>query len=103
MISYKIVYSETAINDLRNLADYIIYTCKAPLTSKEYAQGIVKTINGLSSIADSLPLYNRKSLTQYGFNVRRINYKKIIIIYTIHGNIVLIQRIISGSLIAEIE
>ena len=103
MIRYEIVYSETAINDLLNLANYIIYSCKAPNTSKEYAQSIVKTINDLSHLAESLLLYNRKPFIQYGFNVRRINYKKIIIIYTVHENLVLIQRIISGSLISEIE
>ncbi len=81
MIKYKIIYSDSAINDLQNLAEYIVYTCKAPVISKEYAQGIIKTINSLSNVAESLPLYNRKSFIQYGFNVRRINYKKMSIIY----------------------
>lgn len=34
----KIVYSEKAIDDLKNLANYIIYTCKVPKTSSEYAK-----------------------------------------------------------------
>jgi len=99
MRKYKIVYSDQAISDLQSLAEYIIFTCKAPKTSKEYAEGIVKTINSLSFSADSVALYNRKSLSKYGYNTRRINYKKMAIIYTIHGNTVLIQRIVSGTII----
>ena len=60
-------------------------------------------IKSLTYSPDSFPLYTRKSSIQYGFIVRRIIYKKMIIIYTIHGNIVLIQRILSGSLIIDNE
>jgi len=101
MKNYEIVYSEEAIDDLMNLANYIIYTCKAPRTSSIYAKNIVNTINNLAYIADSIPLYNRKSFFQYGNSVRRINYKKMAILFTIFGNKVIIQRIIPGALFME--
>lgn len=102
-MKYKIVYSETAKEDIMKLADFISFSCKAPMTSKVYMKDLFEKIKSLSHLADSYPLYNRKSLIQYGFNVRRVNYKKMSIIYTVHGNIVLIQRILSGSLIADLE
>jgi len=102
-MKFRIVYSEAAKEDIMELTDFISFSCKAPKTSKDYMKALFNKIKSLSDSADSFPLYNRKSFIQYGFNVRRINYKKIIIIYTLHGNLVLIHRIISGSLIAEIE
>jgi len=101
MKNYEIVYSEKAIDDLNNLANYIIYTCKAPITSSLYAKNIINTINNLAYIAESIPLYNRKSLLQYGNSVRRINYKKMAIIYSVSGNFVIIQHIIPGALFTE--
>jgi plasmid stabilization system protein ParE len=101
MKNYEIVYSKKAIDDLNNLANYIIYTCKAPKTSSVYAKSIIHSINNLAYVAESIPLYNRKSLSQYGNSVRRINYKKMAIIYTISGNIVIIQRILPGALFTE--
>ena len=38
----------------------------------------------------------------YGTNARRINYKKMAIIYTVHDNIVYIHRIIPASLITSL-
>jgi len=102
MKKYEIVYSENAIDDLKNLAKYIIYTCKSPQTSRVYAQCIINTINGLAYSAESIPLYKRKALSHYGNSVRRINYKKMAIIYTISGNLVVIQRIIPGALFTEL-
>jgi len=102
-MNYKIVYSEVAKDDIMDITNYITYTCKAPKTSKEYMKKLFNKIRSLTYSPDSYPLYNRKLSIQYGFIVRRIIYKKLIVIYTIHGNVVLIQRILSGSLIKENE
>jgi plasmid stabilization system protein ParE len=99
----KIVYSQVAKDDIMDIANYISITCKAPKTSKEYMKKLFNKIKSLTYSPDSYPLYNRKLSIQYGFIVRRIIYKKMTIIYTIHGNVVLIQRILSGSLITETE
>jgi plasmid stabilization system protein ParE len=99
MNKFTIIYSKTSKSDIDDLANYITDQCKAPKTAAEYTQGIFKKINSLKNSADSYALYNRKSLQQYGWDLRRINYKKMAIIYTIHGNTVLIRRIIPGSMI----
>lgn len=102
-MKYKIVYSETAKVDVMDIANYITYTCKAPKTAKEYMKKLFDKIKSLIHSPDSYPLYSRKLSSQYGLYVRRIIYKKLTIVYTIHGNVVLIQRILSGSLITESE
>jgi len=102
-MKFNIVYSEAAKEDIMDLTDFISITCKAPKTSKEFMKGLFNRIKSLAHSADSYPLYNRKSFIQYGFNVRRINHKKMIIIYTIHGDIVLIQRVISSGLVLDVE
>lgn len=101
MRKYEITYSQKAIEDLQILSEYIFHTCSAPQTARIYAQNIVDLINSLKNSAESYPLFNRRSFLKYGYNVRRINYKKMAIIYTIHGKTVLIHRIISGAVLSE--
>lgn len=96
---YTVKLSDNADQDIDNLSDAIIYTYQAPNTAFKYVQGLLNAIQSLSKNPESPPIQTRTSLQQYGANVRRINYKKMAIIYTVHGNIVYIHRIIAGSMI----
>jgi len=40
-------------------------------------------------------------LLKYGFFVRRINYKKMAILYTVYEDTVLIHRVVAGSMITD--
>jgi hypothetical protein len=40
--------------------------------------------------------------SRFGNEVRRVNHKKMSIIYTIHGNIVYIHRIVTGSVVSAL-
>jgi hypothetical protein len=100
-MKFQILYSEVAKEDIRDLTNYIVTTCKAPLTSTVYMKGLFKTINGLQKSADAHPISTGKFSKRYGWNARRINHKKMAIIYTIHDHSVLINRIISGALVFE--
>jgi len=99
---YTIRTSKQAHIDIENLHFYIVETCKSPITSKRYIEGIIYKITSLSHSAESHPITSLKSILQYGYNARRINYKKMAIIYTVHQNMVLIRRIIPGSLISKL-
>lgn len=99
MKKYNVYISKEARDDLKSLADYIADVLKAPLTSENYTNGLINELFSLSKYAEAIPLSNRQSIMKYGTNVRRINYKKHAIIYTVQGNTVLIRRIILGSLI----
>lgn len=101
MTKYKIDLSEQAVCDIDDFIDYIIFAYKAPITAKRQYDGLFKTIKSLSLNAESLPIIRKTNFQQFGFNVRRINHKKMTIIYTIHFDIVYIHRIVAQSLIKD--
>ena len=102
MKTYIVRISNEAYSDIENLQFIIAEKYRSPITAKRYVVGIINQLNSLSYSADSFPISTLKSFSQYGNNVRRINYKKMAIIYTISGNLVIIQRIIPGALFTEI-
>lgn len=99
MVNYIIELSEDALNDLDELSDTIIHKFKAPLTAFRYVRELKETINSLTNSAESYPIQTNITLRRFGTNVRRINYKKMAIIYTVYGNIAYIHRIIPASMI----
>ena len=102
MIKFQVVLSEDADNDINDFIDFIINKYSAPLTALRNYEGLFETIFSLEKIADKIPVSQSKYLHQFGFNVHRLNYKKMTIIYTIHNDIVFINRIIAQSLITEL-
>jgi hypothetical protein len=102
MRSYTIRTSEQAHIDIENLHFFIFETCKSPITSKRYIEGLFHKIISLSNSAESHPTTTLNSVLKYGYNARRINYKKMAIIYTVHQKTVLIHRVIPGALISEL-
>lgn len=99
MNTFKIHISNDAQADLDDLYYTILLELKAPTTAFKYLQELKNTIKSLSKTANTFQIQTRASLQQYGINVRRINYKRMTIIYTIHSDIVYIHRIVSQSMI----
>jgi len=77
--------------------------CDAPLTAINHYAGIVDALKGLERNPFINPVRDNISLKQSGTGVRRENYKKMAIIYTIHGNVVYVHRILAGSLITGLD
>lgn len=102
MERFEIVFSEQANTDIQNLTDAIMYEYKAPLTAFKYVQGLLDEIKKLRTIADFLRVQKSGYFLQFGFNARRLRYKKMTIIYTVVNNTVYIQRVISSSTIASL-
>jgi hypothetical protein len=100
MKHYKVIYSVEAYEDINNLFDFIIFQYKAPLTAFNYVQGLSDEIRGLSLSAQSFPIQSRKSLQQYGPYPRRLNYKKMAIIYNVINDVVYIRRVIPAKSIS---
>jgi plasmid stabilization system protein ParE len=101
-MKYKIVYLANAEYDLMDLFNAICFDYKSPILAERYIQGLKDTIQSLAKNAESYVVQVRRSLLQYGINVRRINYKRMAIIYTVHEDVVYIQRIIPASMITGI-
>ena len=100
MNNYSVVISENAQDDLRNLSEVISYEYKAPITAKKYLKGIYSEMHKLSHSAESYKIEIRKSLQHYGPAPRRINYKKMAIVYHVINDVVYIRRVIPSSIIA---
>jgi len=92
--------TDTALQDIDNVHDYIAYELFEPITADKYIRGIYETIKYLTFYGTSVAVSERDSLlSQYGSTARNINYKKIAIIYTVENNNIVIQRIVAASLI----
>lgn len=102
MNKFRVVVSETAQQDLRDLSEVISYQYKAPLTSLRYLKGIYAEMHKLSVSATSYKVQMHKSLQQYAPSPRIINYKRIAIIFNIINNVVFIRRVIPSSAITII-
>ena len=101
---YDVFISEQANEDLDGLEFTIKYEYHSPLTAFRYLQGIKNKINELKTFAEIYAIETSEFYQQFGFGVRRINYKNMAIIYTIHENIeyksfVYIRRIMPASLV----
>jgi hypothetical protein len=79
------------------LHHYIAFECFRKETAEKYLNGIQTTIDKLKLIGGSIGVSLNKNLRrQYGAGVRTITYKKMTIIYTVHGNLVVVHRVIAG-------
>jgi len=92
--------TDTALQDIENVHDYIAYELFEPITADKYIREIYNAIKHLSFYGASIAVSERDYLLlQYGTTVRNINYKKMAIIYTIENNEIIIQKIIAAALI----
>ena len=103
MKMFKIEFSQGARDDYRNLLHVINDKFKAPITAKKYTTELIIEIFKLKTTADSIPCCNQMSVVaKYGYNARRINYKKMAIIFTVNENIVVIEAIIPQGNIKDL-
>ena len=99
---YRVEISETAMSDLRELYVWIAIDKDSPKTATKYVQDIYDEIKKLYHFPTAFPFDKNKSVVEkYGMNVRRINYKKMAILYTHNEetSLVYIYRIIAQSMI----
>jgi len=100
-MTYTIEYSKQAEIDIEKLYNIIATEYKAPHTAFRYVQGLIDTINSLKHHADVYAFYNSNFVKQYGNNVKRVNYKKMAVLFTIFQKTVYIHRIIPSLTITE--
>ncbi|MCM1069935.1 MAG: type II toxin-antitoxin system RelE/ParE family toxin [Paludibacter sp.] len=101
-MEYRIELSPQAIMDISELHDVISNDYASQLAARRYIDGIYKKIREIVKYPLLPAIYNRKSVRQYGKNIRRVNYKKMAILYTFNNDVVYIVRIMSGGSIRGI-
>ena len=99
-MEYKIIISPEAEDDVDDLYNYIVYEIMHPLTALQYREGIMETIDRLTTHAGIFAVSANEHLRRrYDANVRTVTYKKMTIIYNVIGNMAYVRRMIAGSLI----
>jgi len=99
MKKYAVRITNSAQNDIYRIIDYISQIYKAPLTAEKYLIGVYDAIFSLENYAESIPVSTKTDILKYGLNARSIVFKKLIIVYNVHTNLVLVQAVIPGALI----
>ncbi len=98
MKQFQISLTSKALSDVDKLRFAIVFKFRAPLTAKHYLKGINDTIQSLKAGADSIRVDHVLS-AQYGFDIKRINYKEMAILFSVEDDIVYIHRIMPQSMI----
>jgi plasmid stabilization system protein ParE len=96
----KVVITPAAEADIDSVYSYIVDVVFALMAALEYRIGIYDTINRLSTVGASIAVSQNLSLqVLYGHDVRTTTYKKMTIVYNIVDDVVLVRRVVAGSLI----
>jgi plasmid stabilization system protein ParE len=98
MARFEIFVTEEAERDIHDLNDAIEFSYQAPLTASRYVEELNTKMQWLANGADFFPVVPELSY-QYGCDIRRLNFKKMAILYSIEGEVVNIHRIIPQSMV----
>ena len=91
---YTVLIKDSALHDIDDIADEILNISKSIYIAEKYIDGLNAEIQKLSIHGASLPFCDNKNITEiYGKCIRRVNYKKIAILFYIANDTVLIQEI----------
>jgi hypothetical protein len=84
------------LKNLRNIAIEI----GMPMSAARYYNGIEATINNLTYFPQAHSINENESLQRhYGPCARTVRYKKMMIVYNIMGDVVVIRRVLAGGMI----
>jgi hypothetical protein len=101
MKTYVVKIASQANKDIRAVNRYIRTAFSAPAVAENFLRGIYGQIAVLENHAGIFAISACRDVLAYGRNARHVMYRSFAIIYTIHGSIVIVHRIVHGSLIRE--
>jgi len=93
----KIVYTNTARRDLREIYEYVAYTILVPDTAKVLSEEIMGEVRSLESLPERNPLYRDEPWHSQG--VRFLRVKNYLVFYTVNpdADTVSVARIMYGG------
>ena len=98
MTRFVVEITNKAKSDLLNLRDAIKETYRAPLTAQRYMADLNTKMQWLANGADYFPVVPELSY-QYGYEIRRLNFKKMAILYYVEGDSVFVHRVIPQNMV----
>ena len=96
---YNVKINPCAKMDIERVIDYIENDLFAPTVAIRFSRGLYATIEKLRYNADIFAKSTYRDVLKYDIAARHVTYKGFAIIYSIHGDLVLVHRVIHGSLI----
>jgi plasmid stabilization system protein ParE len=100
MQKFEILILDEANEDLEDIFAYIAYELKVPDIALTYYLGLLDKIFSLKNSASLFAPNTREFLIRrYGAGVYTANYKKMVIVYNIDGDTVVIRRVMPASLV----
>ena len=100
---YSVIYSEEALNDLRNIYSYISNELLGPSIAKEQVNRIRETIRNLNYLPSRNPVVNWEPW--YSIGMHKITVDNYVIFYTINTStltVSIVRIFYSGRNIEEI-
>lgn len=98
MKQYEIVYTEESVENLNQVFRFIHDECAAPATARIYMQDLRAEVERLK-VSAGVFAPDLRLTEQVGFEVRRLNYKKMAVLFSIEGNKVVVFRILPQCLL----
>jgi len=98
---YRIHIKRHAMKDIRSIVDYIEYELYNPVAAQRFLDGLDAKINGLKLNAGIFAISSYGDVLKYDDAARHVTCKGFTIIYSIHGGLVVVHRVIHGSLIRK--
>lgn len=99
MKQYIVRVTPAAQNDIYQVVDHISNIYKAPLTAEKFLTGLYDALLSLENSAESIHVSSKTDILKFGRNTRSIVFKKLVIIYSVRANVVIVEAVIPGSLI----
>ena len=100
-MKYEVVISDVADSDFADYLEVIINEYKSLDTATKHYDGIMKTIRELRKNPFVNAIRDNVSLRKYGYGIRRVNFQKMAIIYTVYESTIYIHRIMPASMIID--
>ena len=100
MKTYKVIISPSALQDIDNIADYLI-TKLSKESSYNYVDMMIKEVESLSIYADCFTISKSKVIKAIHPEARRMlsHNHKWNYVFHIEGNLVVVDRIIASKMI----
>ena len=96
---YNVIIRSQARKDIIKIIEYIDQELFNPVAAERFGRGMYAKINQLCYNAGIFAKSIYRDILKHDIAARHVTYKGFAIIYSIHGDLVVIHRVIHGSLI----
>ena len=91
---YKVLIKESALFGIDSISDDILNISESINIAENYIDGLYSEIQNLSIYGASLPFCQNEDIVAiYGKTIRRMNYRKIAVLFYVDNGCILIQEI----------